>query len=228
MTDSVCVIYHGSDGDFVHRLHSALDHTLPYTIDLFDTTLAADPKWRVWLDAQLDRSLMAVLILTSASLTTDHLIAGWVLAVQKHVPVLIVQLDDTPFDGLLKHHPFLDFRREQHWKELLYWVGELTLSVMLLRLYHQDPVVRRMTAELLGRLRDRRGVFNLVERLRDPVVAVRHAAARSLAEIGDEKALFGLLCLLTDKDPVVVEAVSRALDGFLSHEPGVDEALPGE
>lgn len=78
-----------------------------------------------------------------------------------------------------------------------------------------DPSLRfrgkTVLAEIIGELRVREAVPNLVARLRDDVRDVRRAAVRALGRIGDDRALAALLAAIHDADGHVRKAVVSAL-----------------
>lgn len=81
-----------------------------------------------------------------------------------------------------------------------------------------DKVVRLRAAEALGRLKSRKAVEGLSNRLRfDGEPTVRRQAVRSLETIGESPAVEALIRALDDTDPFVVRLAARALGGLGDH-----------
>lgn len=80
-----------------------------------------------------------------------------------------------------------------------------------------DPVIRRVSAEILGNLEVPEAIPTLVVALQDPDPIVRAALLRSLGRAGAQDALFEVVAALDDPEPQVrLEAVqtARALAGY--------------
>ncbi len=85
-------------------------------------------------------------------------------------------------------------------------------SLPLLLLGNQDPAVRCASAQVLGRLRDKRAVEPLQYLLTEDVDAwVRYEAAQSLGEIGDRRAIPALVERMRDDAPQVRIATLKAV-----------------
>jgi len=68
-------------------------------------------------------------------------------------------------------------------------IGEPAVEPLVAALQDEDPVVRRIAAEVLGNLGDPRAVAPLAAASQDENSDVRRAAARALRQIGAPEAL---------------------------------------
>ncbi len=68
-------------------------------------------------------------------------------------------------------------------------VGGPAVPALLEALRHPDPLIRRRSAEVLGRIGDRSAVEALIAALADGDQGVRSAAAEALGSLGDRRAL---------------------------------------
>ncbi len=97
--------------------------------------------------------------------------------------------------------------------EVLTKIGPATLPYLIGAIKDRDGDTRKFVADILGELKDRRGVPVLIETLRDSDENVRAAASEALGKIGGEEVV-GVLIGFLDEDDLwlrfsVLEALSR-------------------
>ena len=86
-----------------------------------------------------------------------------------------------------------------------------TLDALILGLKDKDYQVRIKSAELIGKLRDNRGVEPLISVMANDIPVVRMAAIRSLGEIGDTAAVGPIANALKDENASVRGSAAVAL-----------------
>ncbi len=84
--------------------------------------------------------------------------------------------------------------------EALIHIGAGALDVLLPSLETNDPDVRKFIVDILGEIRDSRGVPPLISILSDPDENIRVAAAEALGKIKDPRAVDSLLACLSRHD----------------------------
>ena len=82
----------------------------------------------------------------------------------------------------------------------------------MLNLDSEDEADRRYAAEDLGELRNPAAIPKLVKTLRDPVIAVREAAADALINIGGEKVCEAIVPLLDHDDATLRNLALEVLE----------------
>lgn len=122
------------------------------------------------------------------------------LAHPKAIPALVRLLDDPA--------------GRQAAAEALLLSGPRAFEAVLAALHHPEAEARRLVAEVLGELRDKRATEALIETLQtDGTFEVRTAAATALGQIKDARAVWALVATLKMRDEA--EAASNlALDAL--------------
>ena len=93
-------------------------------------------------------------------------------------------------------------------------VGEEEIEALIEALKDEDPRIRKIVAETLGRIGDKKAVEPLIEALKDEDPEVRKFVAFQLAWVKDKKAVEPLIEALKDKDPEVRINVADYLSMF--------------
>lgn len=87
-----------------------------------------------------------------------------------------------------------------------------------------NPLLREISARVLGEINDPRAIDPLVQLLTDSTWATRRAAAQSLGKMNSQKAIDPLLKLLSDKEPEVRNATIVAI-GQLGNKKAISPLL---
>jgi HEAT repeat protein len=82
---------------------------------------------------------------------------------------------------------------------LLRTLGRKEITILINVLKHEDPIIRKNAAYILGNLRDPKTVEPLIEALNDENADVRGEVVRTLGAIRDERATEPLIKMLNDE-----------------------------
>jgi HEAT repeat protein len=99
------------------------------------------------------------------------------------------------------------------------------ISTVIGGISHPDPVVRRVSAEILGNLAVPDAQDALVKALEDEDAQVRAALLRSLARAGAVTAMLEVVSCIHDSDPVVRQEAVMALRSLTPYNRGVESIL---
>lgn len=93
-------------------------------------------------------------------------------------------------------------------------IGQVAIGPSLAVLRHPDAEIRRSVIEVLGKLRAREAVAELIGQVADRHVEVRQAAVNALGMIGDPTAVDALIKALEDPEADVRKEAAMMLSGF--------------
>ncbi len=190
----------------------------------FNPTLRVFEKFKIWklagdLKSKGDPARAFSAVLELGHIGTDGAAAQLILALDrrdgvargaarelgrlahpKAIPALVRMLDDPS--------------GRQAATEALLLTGPRAFEAVLAALRHPEAEVRRLVAEVLGELRDKRATEALIDLLQtDGAYEVRSAAATALGQIKDARAVWALVATLKMRDEA--EAASNlALDAL--------------
>ena len=95
-------------------------------------------------------------------------------------------------------------------------IGEEAVPLLIEELKSEEPVVRYIAAQLLGRIKDRRAVVPLTGALKDISPGVRARAAEALGKLEDERAIDTLIQAASDTTEELRAKAIEALGGCRS------------
>lgn len=91
-------------------------------------------------------------------------------------------------------------------------LGKPTIEPLIFSLKDENKIIRKKSAEALGRMKDTRAIESLITSLKDADYLVRRSAAWSLGEIKNYRAVCPLIVSLKDKNSYVRSEAAKALN----------------
>jgi hypothetical protein len=208
---NVLVVYHPNDERFANQLVDKLKYQARLDAWVYLPSRRSRKDWRAEVEQVTRRALAQIVVLTPHTLESVIVEHAWNVALEQRIPIILVMIKPTDFDGIKRHTKLVDFTQTQPWDDLLAHLKDVVLTHLLKDLYAPQVAVRKSAAESLGALRDSRALPNLLDMSRDESEQVRGAAVWALGQIHDKRAINHLTKALKDPDSMVRVLAADAL-----------------
>lgn len=221
----VYLSYSRRDADFVDRVEADLNEQgHPVWRDV--SGVQQDERWDTAIAAALDSAYAVLVVLSRNGLDSDWVAMEMAVASRAKTPFVVLLMEPCDLPQALRDGPMVDMSRiqgatgldqlRQYRLALQSLIGHLDelypVRRHLMALEHTDDRVREEAARTLGDLGDSRSSEALIQRLSDPDIDVRFAAAEALGKLKSQSAQKSLVRLTnTDDDPDVRAAAAAAL-----------------